>query len=75
MEGEVSHVLNRLTSEYNSTPGALALAWLRTLPNRPAPVVGSVKPDRIADMLEGPDTLPRETWYELLEAARGHCVA
>ncbi|SNY95718.1 aldo/keto reductase [Halomonas sp. hl-4] len=75
MEGEVSHVLLRLASEHNSTPGAIALAWLRTLPNRPAPVVGSVKPERIAAMLEGPDTLPREAWYELLEAARGHCVA
>jgi hypothetical protein len=26
-------------------------------------------------MLNGPETLPREAWYELLEAARGHCVA
>ena len=75
MQGAVHKVLDRLASEYNSTPGALALAWLRTLPNRPAPVVGSVKPERIADMLAGPDTLPREAWYELLEAARGHCVA
>ena len=40
-----------------------------------APVVGSVKPERITDMLNGPETLPREAWYELLEAARGHCVA
>ncbi|WP_404345428.1 aldo/keto reductase family oxidoreductase [Vreelandella venusta] len=75
MQGEVSRVLNRLAGELNSTPGALALAWLRTLPGRPAPVVGSVKPERIADMLNGPETLHREAWYELLEAARGHCVA
>lgn len=75
MQGEVGHVLNRLASEHDSTPGALALAWLRSLPNRPAPVVGSVKPERITDMLKGPDTLPREAWYALLEAARGHCVA
>ncbi|BBM05993.1 hypothetical protein HAALTHF_42670n [Vreelandella aquamarina] len=33
-------------------------------------MVGSVKPERITDMLNGPETLPRETWYELLEAAR-----
>ena len=75
MQGEVSRVLNRLAGELNSTPGALALAWLRTLPGRPVPVVGSVKPERIANMLNGPETLPREAWYELLEAARGHCVA
>ncbi|ASK18568.1 aldo/keto reductase [Halomonas sp. N3-2A] len=75
MQGDVGNVLNRVTREQNGTSNALALAWLRSLPGRPIPVVGSVKPERIADMLDGPETLSRETWYELLEAARGHCVA
>ena len=75
LQGEVNHTLGRLAEEHASTPGALALAWLRSLPNRPVPVIGSVKPERIADMLEGPDTLARDDWYALLEAARGHCVA
>ncbi|RUR32934.1 aldo/keto reductase [Vreelandella andesensis] len=75
MQGDVSNVLNRMATEQNSTPNALALAWLRTLPNRPTPVVGSVKQERITEMLNGPEALPRETWYALLEAARGHCVA
>ncbi|MGM0826507.1 MAG: aldo/keto reductase [Pseudomonadota bacterium] len=75
LEGEVNQTLGRLAEEHASTPGALALSWLRSLPNRPVPVVGSVKPERIAAMLEGPDTLPRDDWYALLEAARGHCVA
>ncbi|WP_030069067.1 aldo/keto reductase [Halomonas alkaliantarctica] len=75
MQGDVGNVLNRVAQEQNCTPNALALAWLRSLPSRPAPVVGSVKPERIADMLNGPEMLSRETWYELLEAARGHCVA
>lgn len=75
MQGDVGNVLNRVAREQNGTPNALALAWLRSLPSRPIPVVGSVKPERIADMLDGPETLSRETWYELLEAARGHCVA
>lgn len=75
MQGNIGNVLNRVAREQNGTPNALALAWLRSLPSRPIPVVGSVKPERIADMLDGPETLSRETWYELLEAARGHCVA
>lgn len=75
LEGEVGKVLKRMAREQDSSPNALALAWLRTLPNRPVPVVGSVKPERIADMLNGPESLSRDTWYELLEAARGHCVA
>jgi predicted oxidoreductase len=75
MQGDVRDTLERLASGHDSTPGALALAWLRSLPHRPVPVVGSVKPERIADMLAGPDTLARDDWYALLEAARGHCVA
>ncbi|HBS84016.1 aldo/keto reductase [Vreelandella alkaliphila] len=75
MQGDVGNVLNRVAREQNGTSNALSLAWLRSLPSRPIPVVGSVKPERIADMLDGPETLSRETWYELLEAARGHCVA
>ena len=75
LEGGVGKALKRIAREQDSSPNALALAWLRTLPNRPVPVVGSVKPERIADMLNGPELLSRDTWYELLEAACGHCVA
>ena len=75
MQGAVGDCLEKLAAELNSTPSALALAWLRTLPGSPVPVIGSIKPKRINDMLIGPTTLPREAWYELLEAARGHCVA
>lgn len=75
MQGAVGECLDKWATELDSTPSALALAWLRTLPNSPVPVVGSVRPERISTMLDGPTTLPREAWYELLEAARGHCVA
>lgn len=75
IQGAVSQCLDKWAAELNSSPAALALAWLRTLPGSPVPVIGSVKPERISDMLNGPATLPREAWYELLEAARGHCVA
>ena len=75
MQGAISECLHKWAAELGSSSSALALAWLRSLPNSPVPVIGSVKPDRIGDVLNGPATLPRETWYELLEAARGHCVA
>jgi predicted oxidoreductase len=75
MQGAVGGCLDKLAAQLNSSPSALALAWLRTLPNSPVPVIGSVKPERISDMLNGPAALPRAAWYELLEAARGHCVA
>lgn len=75
MQGAVGECLDKWAAELNSTSSALALAWLRTLPHSPMPVIGSVKPERIDTMLNGPASLPREVWYELLEAARGHCVA
>ncbi|MDQ7733075.1 aldo/keto reductase [Halomonas sp. SpR1] len=75
MQGAVSDCLDKWATKLECAPSALALAWLRSLPNSPVPVIGSVKPERISDMLNGPATLPREAWYELLEAARGHCVA
>ncbi|MBT2788448.1 MULTISPECIES: aldo/keto reductase [unclassified Halomonas] len=75
MQGAVSDCLDKWATKLECAPSALALAWLRSLSNSPVPVIGSVKPERISDMLNGPATLPREAWYELLEAARGHCVA
>ncbi|BBI51690.1 hypothetical protein HORIV_41110 [Vreelandella olivaria] len=71
MQGAVGECLDKWATELNSTSSALALAWLRTLPHSPMPVIGSVKPERIDTMLNGPASLPREVWYELLEAARG----
>lgn len=75
MHGPIGDRLDQWATTLNSTPNGIALAWLRSLPNSPVPVVGSVKPERIIAMLNGPVTLPREAWHELLEAARGHCVA
>ncbi|MCA8864560.1 MULTISPECIES: aldo/keto reductase [unclassified Halomonas] len=75
MQGAVGDCLDKWATKLDSSSSALALAWLRSLPHSPTPVIGSVKPERISDMLNAPTTLPREAWYELLEAARGHCVA
>lgn len=75
IQGGIGECLDKWAAELDSSSSALALAWLRTLPNSPVPVIGSVKHERISDMLNGPTTLPREAWYELLEAARGYCVA
>lgn len=75
MQGAVGRCLKKQAAGVNGSPSAIALAWLRTLPRSPVPVIGSVKPERISDMLNGPTSLSREAWYELLEVARGHCVA
>ena len=52
---------------------AVVVAWVARLGARP--VVGTTDPERIAACAQGVAlTLPREDWYRLFEAARGHRV-
>lgn len=54
----------------------LAIAWLRRLPGRPVPVLGSLRASRIRAALEGTvGELPRPLWYALLEAVRKQPVS
>ncbi|MBB3231194.1 aldo/keto reductase [Halomonas stenophila] len=61
---------------FGVTPAGLALAWVRALPGRPLPVIGSLKSERIETLCRDAELeLPRPAWFALLEAARGHAVA
>lgn len=65
-------LLARLAAEKDTTPAAIALAWLLRHPSRMQPIIGSVNPDRIleaarADAIE----ISRGEWYSLLTSARG----
>ncbi len=54
----------------------MALAWLRQLPGRPLPILGSLRWERIGEALLGAELeLERPAWFYLSEAARGHEVA
>ncbi len=65
-------VLNAVADELGVTPSIVALAWLLRHPAAVMPVVGTVQPDRIKALAAAPGChLSRETWYRLLEAARG----
>ncbi len=71
--------VEKITGELDAQAGALgttrgnvALAWLLKHPAGIVPIVGSTRPEKIreaadADAIE----LTRESWYRLLEAARG----
>ncbi|MGR4067272.1 aldo/keto reductase [Billgrantia sp. C5P2] len=75
-QGPAARLLARLAEERGMTPAGLALAWLRALPGRPRPVIGSLRAERIAALrADAEATLDRATWYALLETARGHEVA
>jgi predicted oxidoreductase len=54
-------------------PEAIALGWLLRHPAKIVPVLGTTKPERLADCAKALEAdLSREEWYRLFEAARGH---
>ncbi|MGM0984324.1 MAG: aldo/keto reductase [Pseudomonadota bacterium] len=75
-EGAAGQALKRLSAHHGVSPAGLALGWLRRLPGSPVPVIGTLNPARITTLQdEARLSLPRQDWYALLEAARGHEVA
>lgn len=61
-----------LAAEYQTTPEAIALAWLMRLPMGIQPIIGTTNINRIkACSLAQSIQLNREHWYQLYEAARG----
>jgi predicted oxidoreductase len=71
LDGLIS-VLDEIAGRYGVSRTVMALAWLMKHPSRIIPIVGSVRPDHIADAARA-DALEvdREDWYRLLVAARG----
>lgn len=75
-EDVLGESLSRLAEDFDTSSAGLALAWLRGLPGRPVPVIGTLKPSRIEELLSGAClALDRPTWFALLEEARGQRVA
>jgi predicted oxidoreductase len=63
--------LDRIAAKLGKSRTAVALAWLLAHPAGMVPIVGSTKPERIAQAAEGARfQLSREDWYELMAAAR-----
>ena len=68
----VKATLTDLAATYECEPAALALAWLLAHPARPAPILGTNRPDRLGAMARSEAIkLDRQDWFALLEAARG----
>ncbi|GAA3960453.1 aldo/keto reductase [Allohahella marinimesophila] len=76
MQGTIGRALADAHAVTGMSPTALAIAWIGRIPGAPIPVLGSLKPERIQEAFAVDDAeLPRELWFSLLEAARGHEVA
>ncbi len=68
-------LLSRLAAQKQTTPDAVALAWILRHPAGIQPILGTTRAERVhaaapADQI----TLTREEWYALLAAARGQKV-
>ncbi len=68
--------LDDVAADLGVTANQVALAWLRQLPGRPLPILGSLRWARIEEALLGAELeLERPAWFYLSEAARGYEVA
>lgn len=61
-----------LAAAKDTTPEAIALAWILRHPAGIQPIIGTTRPERVhASVLADGVELSREEWYELLIASRG----
>jgi predicted oxidoreductase len=59
-------------SAYQATPAQLSLAWLLRHPASIFPVIGTTKPERVAESAKATDIhLEVQDWFEMLKAAQG----
>ncbi|MCQ4287572.1 aldo/keto reductase [Pseudomonas stutzeri] len=77
--GRFSPVLQQALEEVGAALDAsanqVALAWLRKLPGKPVPILGSLRWERIEEALQGAELrLDTQAWFYLAQAARGHEV-
>jgi predicted oxidoreductase len=71
---ELNAELDRLADKYGVTPTAIAVAWITRHPAGIQVIIGTTKPDRVAEAAAGSDiALTRPEWYGLIRAA-GHTV-
>ncbi|MFT4294210.1 MAG: aldo/keto reductase [Micropruina sp.] len=71
---ELNDALDELAQSYGVTPTGIATAWITRHPANIQVVLGTTKPQRVAEAAAGSDvTLTREEWYRLYRAA-GHLL-
>ena len=71
---ELNAAIDRLATEYDVPPMAIATAWILRHPAKMQVVLGTTNPERVAGAAQGSDiTLTKSEWYELFRAA-GHII-
>jgi predicted oxidoreductase len=70
--GPLNDALDEIASAHGVTPTGIAVAWITRHPANIQVVLGTTKPERVAQSAAGADVrLSREEWYRLFTAA-GH---
>ncbi|WP_027504053.1 aldo/keto reductase [Rhodococcus sp. UNC23MFCrub1.1] len=71
---ELDDALRELASQFETTPTAIATAWITRHPANIQVVLGTTDPGRVREAAAGSDVvLSREQWYRLFRAA-GHTL-
>lgn len=69
---QTARLIAEMAEAHATTPEAIALAWLLHHPAPIQPILGTLKPHRIADSVPADDVqLSRQEWFALLAAANG----
>lgn len=67
---KLNQVLNRLANHYQTTPSAIAIAWVLRYPAKMQAIIGTTQPQRILEAAQATNlTLSRKEWYEIYLAA------
>ena len=67
---ELNRVLDEIAEKYNTTPSAIAFAWILRHPAHMMPITGSLKIPRIKECVDATEIyLTRDDWYALFVAA------
>jgi predicted oxidoreductase len=76
MKEELAQDLKALKEKYSASESQLLYAWLLKHPSAIFPVMGTTKPERIAEGIKAMNiNLDRQDWFEMLKIATGKEVA
>jgi len=71
----LGRLIAEMAQQHQTTPEAIAFAWLLRHPAKIQPIVGTMNADRLVDSCKADTVEPsRIEWYRLLAAARGKSV-
>ena len=67
---QLNDALDEIAASYNTTPTAIASAWILRHPAKMQLIAGTTNPERLKEICKGADiTITREEWYQIYLAA------